>query len=183
LGKMVMFFSVVWLIVSLAGGVLEGNVTPATTVLTSGISATATTIPVRSTLGFPNTGIIVIGSERIAYSDKTTTTFIGTLFSPVVRGAQETAEQSHIINDKVRTVESSMMNQSAQYNVSLINDATGPAAFVTVPLGVFRLLGSYLHPPFQFMGTDLQMLVYFWWAMLAGMIITIGISLAGARRV
>jgi hypothetical protein len=76
-----------------------------------------------------------------------------------------------------------MMNQSAQYNLSVVSDASGPMVFVTAPLAVLRLIGSYLHPPIAFMGTDLQILIYFWWVMMAGMIITVIIMLAGARRV
>jgi hypothetical protein len=178
-----MFFAIIWLLVAIAGGVVEGSIRVATTVLTRNLSYDATTLYVKSTSGFSNSGIIVIDTERIAYSSKSATTFYGSFTAPLIRGSGNTTKAAHLINDRVRTLESSMMNQSAQYNTSLVSDVSGPLAFVTVPLAVFRILGSYLLPQMQFLGTDLQILVYFWWAMLAGMIITIGISLAGSRRV
>jgi hypothetical protein len=172
-----------WLIVSIAGGVLKGDIPMATTELTANLSASDTVLHVRSTNGLPDSGFVVIGTEKIGYSNKTATTISGSVTAPMIRGYNNTVAAAHLKNDRVRTLESSMMNQSAMYNTALITDASGSLAFVTVPLAVFRLLGSYLSPPMEFLGTDLEILIYIWWALLAGMILAVCIALAGARRV
>jgi hypothetical protein len=166
---MIMFICFVWLIISIAGGVLEGDIRFSTTTLTANISNSATIIPVRSTLGFPGSGILAIGTEKIAYAATTPTSVTGSIAAPLLRGVQSTTAQAHILGDRVRTVESSMMNQSAQYSIALINDSSSLWSVVTVPLGVVRLLGSYMHPPIAFMGTNLQILIYVWWALMAGL--------------
>ena len=183
MGKLFTFFAVMWFAIGLTGGVMKGDIASATTTLTENLTKDDTTISVRSTNGFPEAGIVVIGTERIAYSAVTATTIAGSVTTPLIRGIENTGAQSHLNGDRVRTISSAMMNSSAQYNTALIADASGPWAAVTVPLAVFRLIGSYLGPPMSFLGTDLSILIYVWWALVAGMVISIGIALAGARRV
>jgi len=56
----------------------------------SGINDSVTSITVDSTIGFPPSGKILIGTEIISYTAKTPTTF-----NPCVRGADDTTEASH----------------------------------------------------------------------------------------
>ena len=58
-----------------------------------GINNSVSTIPVDSTTGFSSTGTILIGSELITYSGKTSTTFTG-----ANRGAEGTTAASHADN-------------------------------------------------------------------------------------
>jgi len=58
-----------------------------------GIDNSVSTIPVDSTTGFATTGTILIGSELITYSGKTSTTFTG-----ATRGAEGTTATSHADN-------------------------------------------------------------------------------------
>jgi len=58
-----------------------------------GIDNAVTTIPVDSTTGFASTGTILIGSELITYSGKTSTTFTG-----ATRGAEGTTAAAHADN-------------------------------------------------------------------------------------
>jgi len=167
----------------MAGAMLQGHISMATTALTAAIDDSATTITVSSTNGFPAAGIIVIGDERIAYSTTTATQFKGTTWSPLVRGTSDTTAANHSIGDRVRTVESAMMNQSAAYNIAVIADSSGAWSAITVSLAVMRLIGSYLILPTSFLGTDLQIIAYLWWIGVAGMVLSIGLALAGSRRV
>lgn len=59
--------------------------------LTAGINNTVTTIPVNDTTGFPDRGIIHIGSERIRYLSKTPTSF-----TSCTRGVFRTSAASHL---------------------------------------------------------------------------------------
>ena len=150
--------------------------------MTAAIDDDDDTIPVSTTEGFSNTGIIVIGDERIAYSTIGVTSFGETLGQPLVRGAQDTDAVAHSVGAGVRTVEGGMMNDAVTYNIAVIADATGLWAAVTIGLAILRLLVSFFILPISFLGTDLAIIGVIWWAMVAGMIISLGIALAGGRR-
>lgn len=183
MGKAFSFFAFVWLIVTIAGGVVEGDVNVASTSLTAAIDDDDDTIPVVSTAGFSEPGVIVIDDERIAYSDITATTFDETLGSPLVRGTDDTTAVAHSAGARVRTVEGGMMNTAVTYNIAVIADASGLWAAVTIGLALMRIMGSFMILPISFLGTDLAIIGIIWWAMVAGMIISFGLALAGARRV
>jgi hypothetical protein len=177
-----------WLLVTLAGSVVQGSNQAASTILTSNVSATATTINVRSTTGFPEPGIIVIGSERIAYSDTTGTAFQGLLAQPLVRGADSTTAVAHSTGTAskptvVRTVEGAMVNTTVSYNMAVVADASGVWAAPVWALALMRMLVSFLVLPISFLGSDMAILGYIWLAASAGLLISFGLALAGSRRV
>lgn len=180
-----MFMLFVWFIVSIAGGVMQGStVTMASTQLTANLTDAGTTINVTSTIGFPESGFIQIGSERIAYSNTTATTFAGTaVINPVVRGAQGTTAVAHQTGEVVRTLEASMLNNSINYKLAVLSDASGLMAFVTVPWTLISLLAEFFTLPLAFLGTDLQILTIFWAVLSIGIITSIAVTMAGGRRV
>ena len=143
MGKLFMFLTFMFLIVSTVGNVMAGEVDFARTRLTENIGSDNTTIPVSSTNGFPDTGILVILDERIAYASKTTTTFTGNLAQPLLRGAQNTDAVAHSSNERASTVPGSMMNTAASYHVAVLADASGLQAFIAKPLSFFQLIGSF----------------------------------------
>ena len=183
MGKAFTFFAFCFLIVVLAGSVLQGSIQVASTYLTADIDDDDTTIDVSSTAGFSEPGIIVIGDERIAYSDLTATSFGGGIAQPLIRGAEDTTASAHSEGARVRTVEGAMLNTSMTYNIALIADASGLWGAVTRGLALLRLLGSFLILPISFLGTDLAIIGVLWYVLAAGMIISLGLALAGGRRV
>jgi hypothetical protein len=183
LGKAITFMLFVWFMVSIGGSVMQGSVSAATTELTADIDDTIKIITVRSTNGFPDTGFIQILDERIGYSSKTPYTFEGNLAQPTVRGANSTEAVAHSDGELVRTVESSMLNQSLGYKLAVLSDTSGLIAFVTIPLNFILLLVSFLVLPLSFMGTDLEILTYIWGIIGIGILVSIGIALAGGRNV
>ncbi|MBU0568864.1 hypothetical protein KKC52_12585, partial [bacterium] len=64
---------------------------PASTTLNGSINATQITITVTSTIGYPQTGMIIIGTERIAYVG-----IIGNVFQNCVRGASGTTAAAYL---------------------------------------------------------------------------------------
>jgi len=183
LGKFTMFMMMVWVIVCIAGSVAQGHIDFARTSLTVAIDDDDATITVKSTEGFPEPGIIVIGEERIAYSSLTDTTFKGSITRPLVRGAEGTTAIAHEIGDHVATIQGSMMNSSADYSIAVLSDTSGLQWFVSAPIAVVALLGSFLFLPLQFLGTDLQLLTIIWAVFGVGGLIALTIALAGGRRV
>ena len=183
MGKAIMFMVFMWVMVNIAGGVLEGQVPYVATRLTADIDSVVTTIPVASTGGFPDTGVIVIGDERIAYSDTTNTTFQDILARPVIRGTQGTTATVHEEGARVYTVQSSMLNASVQYNIAVIADASGLQGFITGTMALFQLLGAFFTLPIQFFGTDLEIIAILWAVLTIGIFVAIVIAMAGGRRV
>lgn len=183
MGKAFTFFAFCFLIVVLAGGVVQGSVQVASTSLTADIDDDDVTINVSSTAGFQEPGIIVIGDERIAYSDLAATSFSGKIAQPLIRGAEDTEAVAHSEGARVRTVEGAMLNTSMSYNIALIADASGLWGAITMGLAILRLLGSFLILPIKFLGTDLAIIGVLWYVMAAGMLVSLGLALAGGRRV
>lgn len=178
-----MFMMWVWVMVCIAGGVLQGQIDFVRTSLTVAIDDDDAVITVRSTEGFPEPGIIVIRDERIAYSELSDTTFEGSLARPLARGASDTTAVAHEIGEHVATIQGSMLNSSADYNIAVLADVSGLQWFVSAPIAVVSLLGSFFFLPIQFLGTDLQILTYIWAVVGVGMLVALTIALAGGRRV
>jgi len=183
IGRTVMFMGWMWFVVCLVGGTLAGITPQAGTYLTADITDSDTTITVASTNGFRDSGIIVIGDERIAYYKTTATTFEGTFWRPLVRGAQDTEAVAHSSGDTVRAPESSLLNDALNYNIALLSDASGLMAFVSVPLAIWDLLTSFIFLPLEFLGTDMVILTYIWAIIGLGLLVSFFVALAGGRRV
>jgi len=178
-----MFMLFMFIIVNIASNVMAGQVDFARTQLTAGIDDDDTTITVSSTTGFADVGMIVIGDERIVYSDTTGTTFVGSLAQPLIRGTGGTEAVAHNSGARVSTLQGAMMNTAADYHIAVMADAAGLQAFVAKPVAFFQLIGSFIFLPLTFLGTDLQILTVFWGVIGAGMLIALFIVLAGGRRV
>ncbi len=183
MGKGTMFMMFVWLCVCIAGGVLSGDVQFIQTTLTTAVDADDSTLHLASTAGLPETGIIVVEEEHVAYSHTSDTTVYGTLTAPLTRGAQGTEAVEHAIGVAVTTVPGALINASGAYNIATMADASGIQAFVTAPLAFFRLLGAFFFLPLSFFGTNLAIISYLWMIFGVGMIAALTISLAGGRRV
>ena len=183
MAKALMFLIFVWIVVSIGGGVAQGSMPMATTTLAADITATDTTITVSSTEGFADTGFIQILDERIGYASTTAITFKGNFAQPMIRGAQDTEAVAHAAGERVRTIESSIMNQSISYKLAVLTDTSGVIAFVTIPFMFISLLATFFVLPLAFLGTDLEILTYIWGALSIAIIVAIGIALAGGRRV
>ena len=179
--------SFIFLIVCIAGSVMAGYVDMANTRVTTAVAIGDLHIHVNSTAGFPTSGIIEIGSERIAYAHKTGTVFEGGGFvgitNPLIRGTNNTEAATHATGAQVRTPAGGMFNQEMQYSVAVLADSAGLQAFIAKPTAALRLLTSFFFLPLKFFGTDLQILAIFWAVFGIGMIISFFISMAGGRRV
>ena len=187
IGRTVMFMVWMFIVVGIAANTMQGQLDFARTRLTADISATADTITVSSTTGFPGVGIVEINGERIAYAHKTATTFEGSgllgTVNPLVRGTGGTTAIAHTTGEQVATIQGAMLNTAMNYNLAVIADPTGLMAFVSVPKAFLSLLGSFLFLPLQFLGTDLQILTIFWAVIGIGLLISITAALVTGRRI
>ena len=185
MAKLFTFLVFCWLGVTIAGNIMVGGISGAvvSTQLVSAITDASSTISVSNANGLEGSGIVQIGDERIAYSQRTSTQLSGSLTQPLVRGAGGTTAAAHAAGSRVRTVEGSMLNASAEYNVALIADSSGLWGAITIGLALMRLLGNFMFLPLSFLGTDLQIISYIYICVSLGALVTFGLALAGTRRV
>lgn len=183
IGRTVMFLAFMFIVTAMAGGIVEGYSPIATTTLSADISATATTINVPSTVGFPSHGILVIGSERIAYHSTTATQFRGTFWKPLVRGSSGTTAEAHLSGSGVRQIETSMFNDTLDYSIALLTDSSGAMAFITVPLALWSLLLMIITIPIAFIGTGAVWITLVWAVIGLGLIVSVLVAMAGGRRI
>jgi len=85
-------------VIDASGGLVAGDQvmvthTPPQTNLTAGINSSTTTIPVTDTTGWPNVGVAMVDSERIAYVSKTPTSI--TARTTTGRGTLGSSAASH----------------------------------------------------------------------------------------
>ncbi len=185
LHKGFMFMIWMFVIVSIAGNIAASGQSGITaTRLTDNITATETdSIPVASTVGFPDAGIILIDDEQITYPDKDATHFLDTTFNDIVRGSASTDNVSHAANSSVRTKESYLLNASIDYKIARITDSAGALAYIAIPFLLLDLVLTFFKLPLEFLGTDLAILTYIWMVVAVGIIVGFVVSLGGGRRV
>lgn len=190
LHKGFMFMVWMFIIVTIAGNTAAiGQMSLVSTRLTITMSdSESKVIHVVSTEGFPKSGIIVIGNEKIGYPKKTDTEFIDVSWGfvttrEIVRGAEDTEPEEHAVGSIVRTKESSLLNAAIDYKIASLVDAAGQLDFITLPVAFFDLVGTFFTLPLDFLGTELAVLGYVWIVVVAGMIVGFVISIIGGRRV
>lgn len=174
-----MFMLFMWMCICIAGGVAAGQMDFATTTLTVAIDADDAVLTVYSTVGLPNSGVVVLEEEHIGYSHKTSTTLYGSATAPLVRGADDTEATAHAAGTFVSTVPGAMMGMSMAYNVVALTDVAGPRAVVVAPLALFRLLGSFFAPHLDFLGTNFALITYLWMILAVGMVVALAVNLFG----
>lgn len=187
--KLVMFMAWMFLITSMAGGFVTGEVATTATYLTADITATeVATISVAGTDGFPDAGTIMIGDERISYPQKTATTFVdadifGAVYNPIVRGDDGTSAVAHSEGAIVRTIESGVINATLDYKIARLFDDAGSLGFVTLPVKLLDVLLAFFTLPLDFLGTDMVILTVIWGVFGLGTIVALVVAMVGGRRV
>lgn len=123
------------------GGILIGS-------LTASISDTDMSIPIGNTEGWLNNDIIVIDTERIYYSSKTSTDLVVAVDGRgyYTFGSENTTSRTeaaaHLAGAKVYTVATSFLNRMSNYNIGLIAETEGWLAFIKIPIAILSLLFS-----------------------------------------
>lgn len=183
MGKMTMFFAFLWLMNTIAGGFMTGSTPTVGTKLTAAVTAVATTIPVKSTTGFPGTGVIVIAGEKIRYTKKTTTTFTQTAAQDMTRGYGPSDAAAHSSGSGVRSQEGALINNVLDVKLAKVADSAGIMKFIAGVDAVFTILVTVFVPHFEYLGTDLAIITYLWGVLAAGFLLFLVLTVTGGRRV
>lgn len=180
-----MSIAFMWIMISILGGIYHGGGGSAvSTLTTANLTATTSSITVKSTNDFANKGDVYIGDEKITYYDKDATHFKGTGSHALERGAGGTTAAVHASGSVVYTQESNTLKNLPQTAIARVEDSSGLWLAITIPLAVFEFIGYLLIGPFTFLGTDLAIISYLWIAVIGiGFIFSVGLAMAGTRRI
>lgn len=165
---MVSFIVVMYVVLTITVSVMNGGGGMNTTTLTSAISATDTTIHVISTSGFLTADYLIIGGEKLTYSGKTATTFTGCARSSGV---------AHSAGSKAYSQQTSVINDTLNYNIGAVTSDVGIFAVVVVPFKFFTTaIPNIVSQGLPFTGV-FSFLSYFWFGLTCGIIVSIALAL------
>lgn len=179
MNKLIVFFLTMLVGCGILVGVVAGGGGVVNTKLSGNITATNATVPVESTDEFLSEDYIIIGSEKIFYTGKTDATFTG-----CARGYDNTEEAKHTIGARVYTAYASSLNYAMGFNLIAVQDELGWAAIVAIPIMFFiRTVPQIFRMTTTLLTGDLAIISWFFYAMAAGFIVTLAMTLIGMRRV
>ena len=144
------------------------------------LSAVATTITVDSTTNFPKNGVLWIDTEKIYYTNTTTTTFTG-----CSRAYSNTTASVHPDNTIVYYEDAGLLNQMFAFDIGSLFDKWGLFAFPVVAINFFThtipaMAQGNMNNLFQ--GNGMGLIVSMWLVFGAGFIFMIFMYLFTARR-
>lgn len=183
MSKLITFFLFLFIGSAILSAIMEGGGGIQTTELTAVVDDDDTILTVTTTTGFLGTDYIIIGTEKILY-DWTDGTHFGRVANPCTRGYDGTTATAHAIGAMVMTADASAVNNALGFNIAATADSMGAWSAITIPFYFLtKTLPRIVMMNFSFLGGQLAIIGWFFFAAGAGLIITLALSLAGARRV
>ena len=128
--KATVTFLLIYFINVILGGVMEAGGGMATTRLTTGLTATDTTINVASTAGFLGSDYVVIGGEKIRYTSKSSSSF--TVPATNGRGYDDTDATPHVAGSNVYSEATNVLNGIVGFNIASTGATVGTINIATL---------------------------------------------------
>lgn len=179
MAKYITFFIFLFIGASVLSAFMEGGGGIVTVALAAPIDADDVSIQVASTSDFLSADYIVIGEEKILYTNTDATHFLN-----CTRGYDGTTAKAHTAGAMIYTADASAVNSALGFSIAATSDSMGIWAAVTIPFYFLtRTLPHIVMMNFSFLSGQLAIVGWFFFAAGAGLIITLAISLAGGRRV
>jgi len=136
INKLIVSFMLFFLLGTILSGIAEGGGGIATTKLVSDHSAVVTTLTVSNTEGFLKSNYVLMGNEKVRYTNKTATTFTG-----CTRGYDGTEAVAHSANDRVYSPDSGVLNSALGFNIAATGATIG---VIGVPMVAFSFVSITL---------------------------------------
>lgn len=179
MSKLITFFMFMFIGATILSAVMEGGGGIVDTTLTSSIDEDDVTLNVNSTTDFLEDDYVLIGSEKIAYTGVTSTTFTG-----CTRGYEGTTATAHVLGSKVYTRDTSFINNALDFDIAATADDMGWWAVITIPFNFLtKTLPNIVGMNFSFLTGDLAIIGIMFFSAGIGLLVTLALSLAGGRRV
>jgi len=180
IAKAIAFMLLLYFGMALSIGVLAGGGGYAATSLTVAVDEDDAILEVVSTNGFLDADYIELSNgEKVLYTGKTALTFTG-----CTRGYNESTATSHAIGAMVYTTSANTINNAMGFNIAATVDSMGLWSIVTVPWNfATKTMPRLLIMPYQLFTGDLVIFAVILVIIQMAVVITIGMSFIGARRV
>jgi len=179
MAKAIAFMLLLYFGMALSIGVIAGGGGYAATSLTEAIDEDDVTLEVVSTDSFLDTDYVELQGEKILYTGTTATTFTG-----LTRGYEGSTATAHAEGTMVYTTSASTVNNAMGFNIAATVDSMGMWSILTVPWNfATKTVPRLLLMPYQLFRGDLAIIAVVLVIIQVAIVITIGMSFIGARRV
>jgi hypothetical protein len=180
MNKLIVFFLFMMIGSGIMVGIVAGGGGVVNTELTAAVNTTETTLSVNSTTDFlDEDDYVVVGSEKIYYTGTTDTSFTG-----CTRGYGDTTAKAHVNGARVYTQKAAGLNYALGFNIVAVQDNLGWAAIIAIPFMFFTTtIPLILKLSTQLLTGNLAIISVFFYAMAAGFVVTLAMSIIGMRRV
>jgi hypothetical protein len=167
MNKLVVAFMLAFFFSTLLSAIADGGSSAAATRLTVAATDASTTLTVRSTQGFKDTGWIEIEDERIGYNGVTSTTFTN-----CTRGYKDTVATSHTIGTIVYSPETGIINAALGFTVVNTGATAGTISMMTFPVNfITKTIPKLVTWDFNYLKEgDAVYMRYFLWCISAGFV-------------
>lgn len=186
MAKAIAFMLLLYFGIALCIGILAGGGGYSATSLTEAIDEDDPTLKVVSTDGFLDTDYIEFSDgEKVLYTGKTAPPFdVFIAFTGCTRGYEDTTAIAHAAGTMVYTTSASTVNNAMGFNIAATVDTMGLWSIVTVPWNfATKTIPRLLIMPYQLFKDDLTIFAVILVIIQMAVVITIGMSFIGARRV
>lgn len=173
MGKYITAFVVIYVVFQFIGWAQESG-TPgfAGTVLAVAVDDDDTTFTVDDTAGFPDVGVIFLGSEVASYDG---TTDGPDTFTNIERGQQGSIAVSHVVDTNIYVAELGVLNTALGFEIASTQAATGQFSAVQVTKGFWtNVLGRLILWDYPFFTGQLIYIRYFFSAITIGFVVVLG---------
>jgi len=186
MAKAIAFMLLLYFGMALAIGILAGGGGYAATSLTEAVDEDDATLKVVSTDGFLDTDYIEFSDgEKVLYTGTTAPPFdVFIAFTGCTRGYEDTTKIAHAAGTMIYTTSASTVNNAMGFNIAATVDSMGLWSIVTVPAQfLYKTMPRLLVMPYQLFTGDLVIFAVILVIIQMAVVITIGMSFIGARRV
>lgn len=160
-------------------GIMAGGGGVVTTDLSANVTSNATALPVLSTTDFLGEDYVICGEEKIFYTSTNATAFVG-----CTRGYDGTTAAGHTEGDRVYTAYASTINYALGFNLVAMQDELGWVSILAIPIMFFvRTIPQIIRMSTNLLTGELAIISWLLYAMAAGFVVTLALSIIGARRV
>lgn len=179
MNKLIVFWLVMLVGTGMLVGIMAGGGGIVTTDLSSNVTSSAVALPVLTTTDFLDEDFVIVGEEKVFYTSVNGTTFLG-----CTRGYDGTTASAHEEGARVYTATASSVNSALGFNIVAVQDQWGWASIVALPIMFFmRTVPQIVRMSTNLLTGDLAVLAWFFYAMAAGFVVVLALTIIGSRRV
>ena len=185
MAKAIAFMLLLYFGMALSVGVLAGGSGYAATSLTADIDEDDVTLEVISTDGFLDTDYLEFSNgEYVLYTGTIAPPFGDIAFTGCTRGYNGTTATVHPVGTMIYTTSASTVNNAMGFNIAATVDTMGTWSIITVPWNfATKTIPRLLIMPYQLFTEDLVIIAVVLVIIQMAVVIVIGMSFIGARRV